>query len=154
MINPEVLPSYSRYVLTSLGTLSLVCPDLFVAEIMIVDRSEILLMPFFDSAILGLVHQQGVIVPLVSLKQALLGSRVLVPEKITVVRLSDELEAIAGAGLVVDRVIGSISADQFQNMQLGASNQTEYIRLESLFTLLPSLELSAWEPYRWHPSSA
>jgi chemotaxis signal transduction protein len=154
MINPEVLPSYSRYVLTSLGTLSLVCPDLFVAEIMIVDRSEILLMPFFDSAILGLVHQQGVIVPLVSLKQALLGSRVLVPEKITVVRLSDELEAIAGAGLVVDRVIGSISADQFQNMQLGASNQTEYIRLESLFTLLPSLGLSAWEPYRWHPSSA
>jgi hypothetical protein len=38
------------------------------AEIIIVDRSEILLMPFFDSAILGLVHQQGVIVPLVSLK--------------------------------------------------------------------------------------
>jgi chemotaxis signal transduction protein len=121
---------------------------------MIVDRSEILLMPFFDSAILGLVHQQGVIIPLVSLKQALMGNRGLVPEKITVVRLSDELEAIAGAGLVVDRVIGSISADQFQKMQLGESKQTEYIRLESLFTVLPQLERSAWEPYRWHPSSA
>jgi hypothetical protein len=59
-----------------------------------------------------------------------------------VVRLFDELEAIAGAGLVVDRVIGSISADQFQNMQLGESKQTEYIRLESLFTLLPQLERS------------
>jgi chemotaxis signal transduction protein len=154
MTTQEVLPSYSRYVLASLGTLSLVCPDVFVAEIMIVDRSELLFMPFFDSSILGLVHQQGVIVPLISLKQALLGNRVLVPEKITVVRLSDELEAIAGAGLVVDRVIGSISADQFENMQVGESKQTEYMRLESLITLLPSLERSAWEPNRWHPSSA
>jgi len=156
MTTPEVLPSYSRYVLAYLGTMSLVFPDVFVSEIMIVERSELMTIPFFNSSILGLVHQQGVIVTLVSLRQAFLGAanRALIPEKMTVVRLSDELEAFAGAGLVVDRVTGSISSEQFQNLQLDESNQTEYTRLESLITLLPDLGQELWEPYRWHPSSA
>jgi chemotaxis signal transduction protein len=147
----EALPNYTRYVLASLGNLNIVCPDVFVAEIMIVERSELLPIPFFDRAILGLVHHQGLIVPLVSLKRALLKDKVLVPERITVVRLSDEIEAISGAGLVVDRVISSISSKQYEQMQVAnaKSSQFEYMRLESL---LPHLGQTIWEPQRWHSS--
>ncbi len=148
MTTQGAFPSYSRYVLAGLGSINLVCPDAFVAEVMIVDRSELLPAPFFDPSVLGLVHQQGVIVPLISLKQILLGIKVLIPEKITVVRLSDEVEAIAGAGLVVDRVISSISSDQY--LQMGDKlNPTEYLRLEGLWSYLGN---TIWEPQRWHPT--
>jgi chemotaxis signal transduction protein len=151
MIDHDTLPSYSRYVLAGLGNLSLVFPDVYVAEIMIVDRSELLPIPFFNPSVLGLVQQQGVIVPLVSLKRALLGTKILVPEKITVVRLSDEFEEISGAGLVVDRVISSISSLQYGQLMSGESPAlAEYMRLESL---LPYLGELVWKPQRWHPSS-
>lgn len=143
----NALPAYDRYVLVGLGNLSLVCPDVFVAEIMIVDRSELLPMPFFDLSILGLVHQQGAIVPLISLKRALLGSKVLIPEKITVVKLSEEIESIAGAGLVVDRVISTISDQQYET--LIGDTESESMRLESL---LPLLGEKVWNPQRWHPT--
>jgi len=146
----ETFPAYARYVMAGLGNLNLVIPDLFVAEIMIVERSELLPIPFFDLSILGLVHHQGLIVPLVSLKQALLKDRVLVPERITVVRISDEIEAIAGAGLVVDRVISSISAEQMEAVS-SKSNEFEYMRIESL---LPYLGQAVWAPRRWHSSVA
>jgi chemotaxis signal transduction protein len=147
----EIFPAYSRYVMVGLGNLNLVCPDIFVAEIIIVERSELLPIPFFERAILGLVHHQGLIVPLVSLKRALLEDKVLVPERITVVRLSDEIEAIAGAGLVVDRVISSISSEQYEQMQVASakSNLVEYMRLESL---LPYLGQTVWAPQRWYSS--
>ncbi len=146
----DALPAYNRYVLVELGSLGLVCPDIFVAEIMIIDRSELLPIPFFDPSILGLIHQQGAIVPLVSLKRVLLGSKILIPEKITVVRLSEEIEEIAGAGLVVDRVTSSISSDQYQQLISSKSDRSEYMRLESL---LPYLGETVWNPQRWHPSS-
>ncbi|AFY73103.1 chemotaxis signal transduction protein [Synechococcus sp. PCC 7502] len=149
MITQDSLPSYSRYVLASLDHLQLVFPDVFVAEIMIVERSELLPIPFFNPSILGLVQQQGVITPLVSLKRALQGIKALVPEKITVVRLSEELEEIAGAGLVVDRVISSVTSDQY--LQLSSEvKQSEYLRLEGLLTRLGE---TLWEPLRWHPLS-
>lgn len=148
MSTKDAFPSYSRYVLAGLGNLNLIFPDVFVAEVMIVDRAELLSTPFFDPSVLGLVHQQGLIVPLISLKQILFGIKVLVPEKITVVRLSQELEAIAGSGLVVDRVISSISSDQYLQMS-EKSDQSEYMRLEGLWSYLGN---NIWEPQRWHPT--
>jgi hypothetical protein len=81
------------------------------------------------------------------LKRALLGVKTLVTEKVTVVRLSEELEELAGAGLVVDRVISSISSSQYDNQSLAAGDH-EFMRLESL---LVHLGEKLWQPYRWHP---
>ncbi len=146
MTSSTLLPSYSRYVLAGVGDICLACPDVFVVEILIVDRAELLPVPFFDSALLGLVHQQSEIIPLISLQRVLFGNKsdkILVPEKIIVVRLSEELEEIAGTGLVIDRVIGSVSAEEY------ATQSATQTRLEDI---VPRFEKNLHEPFRWHPS--
>lgn len=138
------LPLYDRYVLAELGNSSVVSPDIFVAEVLILERSAILAIPFYSGAVLGVTHHQGQILPLVSLRRALTDSKMLLPEKINVVRLSPEAGDLGGMGLVVDRVVSSITAEQY-------AKGKDYIRLEEL---LPRLGTKIWEPVRWHPNLA
>jgi len=156
----NTLPDYGRYVLTGLGQQTLVFPDVMVAEIMLVDRSYLLNIPFFGSAVLGVIQQQGNIIPLVSLRRALGEQNVLIPEKITVIRLSDFADDLVGTGLVVDKVLSSVSAEQYaaslpaQIASQGSSqtsNQVSsqiHVRIEYLLTQLPT---HVWQPQRWQP---
>lgn len=160
----STLPDYGRYVLTGLGHQTLVFPDVMVAEIMLVDRSYLLNIPFFGSAILGVIQQQGNIIPLVSLRRALGEQNVLIPEKITVIRLSDFADdltdELVGTGLVVDKVLSSVSAEQYTaslpaRIASQGSSQTSsqvssqiHIRIEHLLTQLPT---HVWQPQRWQP---
>lgn len=149
MMKPDsALPLYDRYVLAELGNLIVVSPDIFVSEVLILERSAILVVPFYNYSVLGVVHHQGQIVPLVSLRRALIDSKMLVPEKINVVRLSSEVEDLGGVGMVVDRIVSSITAEQYGNLN---SQNIEYLRLERL---LPRLGNKVWEPDRWHPAVA
>lgn len=150
-MNVKTLPDYNRYVLTSSGGATLVFPDKIVAEIILVERSYLLHIPFFNSAMLGVIQHSGVILPLISLRRALGEQNALIPEKITVIHLSDLADNLAGIGLVIDKVLGSVSSDeykaQFKN-QMGKSS--EYLRIEHL---LPQLPAYVWQPQRWHPLS-
>jgi len=140
--------SYGRYILAGLDRVTLVFGDVLVSEIVVIERSYLLPFPFFASSMLGVVHHQGVVIPLLSLRRALLDKNALVPENLTVVRLSHELPQLAGAGLVVDRVISSILPEQYA--ELAKTSANEYLRLEDLLPRLPS---TLWEPYRWHPTT-
>jgi hypothetical protein len=139
---------YSRYILAGLEQLIVVFGDALVVEIIVVERSYILPFPFFSSSMLGVIHHQGVVIPLLSLKRALLDKNALMPENLTVVRLSNELPQLAGAGIVVDRVLSSMLSEQYT--KLAESSGNTYVRLENL---LPRLPGTLWEPYRWHPAN-
>ncbi|QYO62213.1 chemotaxis protein CheW [Leptolyngbya sp. 7M] len=104
----------NRYFLTYVGEQRLAVPTKWVAEIILVERSQILSLPFYDSLLLGLIYHQGVIVPLITAH--LLLSRQLnsdiplrvLKEKLSVIRLSQSAEHLSGVGIVVDRVVAQI----------------------------------------------
>jgi chemotaxis signal transduction protein len=78
-----------RFILTQLGEMTLVFPSHLVAETLLVERTQILSLPFYDPLVLGCVHSGGQIVPLVDM-HLLIGIRMsLVREVLTIVRLGD-----------------------------------------------------------------
>ena len=114
----------SRYMLAQVGQQQLVFPSQWISEIVLIDRSQILNLPFYDPAILGLIHHNGAIVPLLSADGLLLGttdqamrSRTL-KETLTVVQLSPSVEGLAGVGIVVDYVVGSLTPAQIVGQRL------------------------------------
>lgn len=100
-----------RFILAQVDKLTIVFPSAMVAEILIVERSQILALPFYEPAVLGCVHNAGQIVPLVSMHPIVRTKAGLTKESLTVVRLAD-IAGVAGIGLVVDRILGSKSPEQ------------------------------------------
>ncbi|MDX1976799.1 MAG: chemotaxis protein CheW [Pseudanabaenaceae cyanobacterium bins.68] len=131
-----------RHILAAFGQRTLAFPDRFVEEITLVERSSILPLPFFVPALIGLAHSQGRLVPLLSLARLLKDANALIPEILTVVCVKSDpanpaVDEIAGAGLVVDRVVGSVT-------QVGAAS---YFQFEELLAQIPS---HIWQPKRWY----
>lgn len=107
-----------RCILTQIGEQKISFPSQWVAEIMLIERSQILNIPFYDSRLLGMVHHQGNIIPLVTLQlanpvsQERLIQRQRIQDKLIAIRLSSSVSELSGVGLIVDQVIGSISQEQ------------------------------------------
>jgi chemotaxis signal transduction protein len=156
--------SYSRYILTSLDEQILVFPDAYVSEVLLIDRASILSLPFYNPAVLGVVHKQGRIIPLLLLRQALGERTVLIPETLTVVHLTDLAPELEGVGLIVDKLIGSVNLEQFEQMVYPKLNDDGTVRSEvsstdraapdpryiQIESLLPKLPSQIWQPQRWH----
>lgn len=134
------------HILTKLGHLTLVFPSALVAETFLIERSQILTLPFYDPVILGCIHHTGQIVPLIC------GHRFLgikggpTRESLTIVRLSDAAADLAGIGLAVDTLLGRQLRDQlppelFEPGQLPTATIVLF-RPEILGTQL-------WQPQRW-----
>jgi chemotaxis signal transduction protein len=102
-----------RFLLAQIEQLKLIVSSGLVAEIMLIERSQILPLPFYNPVILGCLHHAGQIVPLIATDRQL-GIRTTTPtrEILTVVRLSQSAEHLAGVGLLVDKVLGSQSGDR------------------------------------------
>lgn len=101
----------SRYLLTHIGDQALAFPSQWVAEIILVERSQVLSLPFYSSLLLGVVHHQGTIVPLIAV-HGLLSNKLnqeirpaMLKETLSVVRLGPQAEHLAGVGIVVEQVI-------------------------------------------------
>ncbi|AFY70626.1 hypothetical protein Pse7367_2365 [Thalassoporum mexicanum PCC 7367] len=135
----------SRYILAAIGEDVLVCADVYVAEIIMAERNYLLSLPFYGNAMLGVIHYQGGIVPLISLRRVFKDLEALIPERLTVVHLSEFTPIAAGAGLVVDRIIGTIDAKQYAQ-RLKEEPNTTYINLEDLLSQIPA---QVWQPQRW-----
>lgn len=112
----------NRYIVTKVCDRLITFPDTLVAEILIVERNSILVLPFYDPAIVGVVHHQANVMPLLMLKTLLEGARSLVAESLTVIKLSEVANqlgeayskfSLGGTGVIVDRVIGSIGTDEY-----------------------------------------
>jgi chemotaxis signal transduction protein len=152
-LNPENSPieqekSRERYILVQLEKFTFVFPSFLVQEILLVQRSQLLNLPFYQPTILGVIYQDGKIVPLLSLRQSLGIMEVGSGDKLTTVRLNNTAGNLAGLGIVVDRIIGSrfreeLAADLFSNIIPSDSDST--MRLFQPEILMSDL----WKPLRW-----
>lgn len=80
-----------------------------VREILVIQRSQILNLPFYDRSLLGVVHQQNQIIPLVSGRSIFLEATTKFSQTtLTVIRLERLGHQLTGVGVVVDRMIESI----------------------------------------------
>jgi hypothetical protein len=176
-----IAPS-NRYIVAKVGALSVTFPDVLVSEIIILDRNAILALPFYETVIIGVTHHQANVMPLLLLRLLIGEQRILITESLTVVRLSKIAEDfngqnLSGVGIVVDRVIGSLTVDEYKDLHADASapefpslgvtsfadnstkkiNQTvanikenEYTPIEIILLNTPA---HIWRPQRWHISS-
>lgn len=141
-------PSFSgRYILTRTGNLDLAFPSIWVAEIIRVERDRVLSLPFYDPLFFGVVHHQGNIVPLI-LSQLLFEKNTrgmtefkVLEETIMFVRLGQLTKKLSGVGLIVERLVGSISQEQFLPERARIFNPKKF----------PD---RVWQPLRWIPNSS
>ena len=175
-----IAPS-NRYILAKVGDRTVTFPDLLVSEIIIIDRSAILALPFYTTAIVGVIHHQAQVMPLLLLQLVLEERSALIKESLTIVRLSklaDDLsdQHLSGVGIIVDRVIGSLTTDEYQagdflsssqgdrsnlisdatsetkvgtkkiNQTVANMGETEYTPIE---IVLSSISTHIWQPQRW-----
>ena len=115
----QLIAPSNRYILAKVGDRTVTFPDLLVSEIIIIDRSAILALPFYTTAIVGVIHHQAQVMPLLLLQLVLEERSALIKESLTIVRLSklaDDLsdQHLSGVGIIVDRVIGSLTTDEYQ----------------------------------------
>ncbi len=116
----DTIPSTNRFVLTQVGACRLVIPFEWVAEIMILDRAAVLPLPFYATAIMGVIYHNGQVIPLVAMDQILGETSRGATSTLTAVRLDSKLKALANVGLVVDKALGSRRADQLPSSFLGS----------------------------------
>lgn len=135
----QLIAPSNRYILAKAGDRTVTFPDVLVSEIIMVDRNAILALPFYEAAIVGVIHHQANIMPLLLLRLLIGEQRALITESLTVVRLSkaaNELnqQPMSGVGIVVDRVIGSLTPEEYQsNQYLNSDDQNfDFSDLQSL----------------------
>ncbi len=91
----------------------------WVHEILVFQRSKILKLPFYDQCLLGVIHHQNQIVPLVSGRTIFLEKTQKITQvTLTAVRLNQLGQNLAGVGVVVDRMVGNLSAKELTQEQL------------------------------------
>ncbi|OYQ66869.1 hypothetical protein B9G53_03270 [Pseudanabaena sp. SR411] len=184
LLDHQVAPS-NRYIVAKVGDRSVTFPDVLISEIIILERNAILALPFYETAIIGVTHHQATVMPLLLLRLLMGEQRTLITESLTVVRLSklaDNLsnKNLGGVGVIVDRVIGSLTINEYQELDIYASelvdpllssltttnpatnspkkiNQTvanikenEYTPIEIILSSIPN---HIWQPQRWQISS-
>jgi chemotaxis signal transduction protein len=119
------LPSLqNRYILAQVGQQQIAFPSQWVAEILLVERSQILSLPFYDPTLLGLIYHQGQIVPLISayilLSEGLDQEQRLraMQETLTIVHLGQAAEQLAGVGLVVEEVVSNTTTQPLSTQRV------------------------------------
>ena len=183
LLNQLLAPS-KRYIVAKVGDRSITFPDILVSEIMIINRNAIVALPFYETAIIGVMHHQANVMPLLLLRLLMGEQRTLITEFLTVVRLSkltDNLgnKNLGGVGVIVDRVIGSLTIDEYQeeyqdqhqtsseldqlpfleianakhqkkiSQTVANIKENEYTPIEIILSSIPS---HIWQPQRWQIS--
>jgi chemotaxis signal transduction protein len=134
----------SRYILTKVREFTLVFPAGWVKEILRVDRSLILDLPFYNSYGGGLIHHRGQVLPLVHTHLLLECQTEDMREDdslSTIVSLNGSAGNLAGLGAIIDRALGSQSHAEL-NPQLFIDGTHEH-------TILARPQLLAtkeWQP--------
>jgi chemotaxis signal transduction protein len=135
-----------RFISTQVERFTLVFPAVWVAEILRLDRSQILDLPFYDPLLLGIVNHNAQITPLIAAARLL---ETIEPfslkEKLMVVRLNQSAGSLANIGVVVDRSIGSYTRQELPP-ELFEPNQIDSNILLMRPELIPS---NLWQPQRW-----
>jgi chemotaxis signal transduction protein len=131
-----------RFILTEIDRFTLVFPSIWVAEILRIERSQILDLPFYDPLLMGIVHHQGSIVPLVAGTRLLKVNQFGVRERSIVIRLNQAAGSLANIGVVVDRAIGSNTRQEL-SPELFTESASSGLMLMMRPELIPA---GLWQP--------
>jgi chemotaxis signal transduction protein len=135
-----------RFISTQVERFTLVFPAVWVSEILRLERSQILDLPFYDPLLLGIVNHNAQITPLIAAARLL---ETIEPfnlkEKLMVVRLNQSAGSLANIGVVVDRSIGSYTRQELPP-ELFEPNQIDSNILLMRPELIPA---NLWQPQRW-----
>lgn len=135
-----------RLIVTQVGALQLAFPAVWVSEIVRIERSQILDLPFYAPVILGIMHHKGRVVPLLSghrLLQVPYGS---LRETSIAVLLNDAAGSLAQIGIVVDSAVRNQSRSELPVSLDGSSADPSSAMVMMRAELLPS---DLWKPLRW-----
>jgi chemotaxis signal transduction protein len=131
-----------RFISTAIERRTLVFPAVWVAEILRIDRTQILELPFYDPLLMGIIHHNGTIVPLVAGHRLLNIEQFSGRERAVVVRLNEAAGSIANIGIVVDRAIGTTNRTDLPP-ELFTTTATDGLMLMMCPDLIPP---SLWQP--------
>ncbi|WAL61902.1 chemotaxis protein CheW [Thermocoleostomius sinensis] len=105
-----------RYLITQIEHQQFAFPLNWVADLILIEQSQILSLPFYGPMLLGVLHYRGEVVPLVVAPLtpftdiATVARRLRTKHTVTAVRLNQSVGKLAGIGIVVDRVIERMSS--------------------------------------------
>ena len=134
-----------RFILTQVERLTLVLPAIWVTEIIRIDRSQILDLPFYDPLLVGIADRKGRIVPLIATDRLLAVATGSLAERVVVVLLEDRGDrALGNVGLIVDRAIGSSRREELPPELFTADRAGSMVMMSS--TLVPT---NLWQPKYW-----
>jgi chemotaxis signal transduction protein len=143
--NQSVLAN--RFILTEVERLTLVFPAVWVAEILRIERTQILDLPFYNPLLVGIVNHSSRIVPLIAAAKLLDLASFSLRERLLVVRLNETAGKFANVGIIVDRAIGSTTRDLLPQSLFDPDLTTD----RRLSLLQPeSLPTDLWQPQRWN----
>lgn len=148
-----------RYILTQVGARQLVFPAQWVTEILLVERSQILVLPFYAPILLGVFHHHSQIIPLVAIWQVLEGATAPTREMLSVVQLSAAAAGLAGVGIVVDRASDNRLREQFSADLFSSNSTPDTSEPDSSHPSRPQLfhpgllSNDLWHPQRWRPTN-
>ncbi|MEO0409120.1 MAG: chemotaxis protein CheW [Cyanobacteria bacterium P01_A01_bin.135] len=123
-----------QYILSRVGSQCVAFDERAVSSILLIERSQVLALPFYDDVISGIVHHQGQIITLVALGHLLENMPGQIREVFNAVQLG-ESTGLAGLALIVDQLMGQCGADQM------AANQATEFQPQDLGPAL-------WQPRR------
>ena len=134
-----------RFILTQVERLTLVLPATWVTEIIRIDRSQILDLPFYDPLLVGITNRNGRIVPLIATDRLLEVVPRSLPERVVVVLLEDRGDRELGnVGLIVDRAIGSSTRPELPPELFTVDRSGSVVMMRS--DLVPT---NLWQPKYW-----
>lgn len=127
------------YLLTRVGGESLVFPSKWVNDILLIERSQLLRLPFYDPQVFGIIHHQGKIVPLIWASRALAikqeHSPLMGKKMLMAIRLNQSMKNLADVGVIVDQVLQNINFYEIND--------------EKIFHL-SDIPQHIWQPQRWN----
>jgi CheW-like domain len=119
---------------------TLVFPAIWVAEVLRVDRSQILELPFYNPSLIGVIDRGGEIIPLIAAAHCL-DMKFSLGEKLMVVRLNKTNEKLGNVGLIVDRLVGTTT-----RAQLPSDLFTTHRSAEMIMMRLELVPTNIWQP--------
>jgi chemotaxis signal transduction protein len=142
--NAEQISLANRFILTQVEGYTLVFPATWVTEIMRIDRSQILNLPFYESLLVGIVSYNSQTIPLIAGARLLELEHFAVSERSIVVRLNRAAGQLENVGIVVDRAMGSSNRAELPIELFTANRAREMVMMRS--SLVPT---SLWKPQYW-----
>ena len=133
-----------RFILTQIEQQTLVFPSIWVAEILRIDRSQILDLPFYDSLLVGIANYNGQMTPLIAAARILELEQYSVPEQVIVVRLNRAAGELENVGITVNRVVGSNTGSELPTDLLTTNRAGTMVMMHS--ALVPT---NLWRPQYW-----